>query len=193
MFDFAKEEVLYTSVMSNTTCGTATSSVRLKDDQNFWNFVFSAFFAVLLFVSIYSFYQKYGGVPSVISVFDMVLISLAIFRITRLFVYDKITQFLRDFFMQEREVAGEGGLAYIERRPYKGGPLRTVSDLLACPWCTGMWASLFVVYFYYTIPFAWYIILILAIAGVGNILQLFANMIGWRAENLKQDSHAKEK
>lgn len=179
--------------MSNMTCGTATSNVRLKDDQNFWNLVFSALFAVLLSVSIYSFYQKYGGVPSFISLFDMSLISLAIFRITRLFVYDKITQFLRDFFMQEREVTGADGLIYMERRPYRGGPLRTVSDLLSCPWCTGMWASLFVVYFYYTVPFAWYVILVLAIAGVGNILQLIANMIGWRAENLKLDANAKDK
>jgi hypothetical protein len=117
---------------------------------------------------------------------------LAIFRITRLFVYDKITQFFRDLFMQARTIQGADGLAYIERRPYKGGPLRTVSDLLSCPWCTGMWASLFVVYFYYTLPFAWYVILMLAIAGVGNLLQLIANMIGWRAENLKLKVHEKE-
>ena len=179
--------------MSNSTCGTATSNVRLKDDQNYWNLVFSVIFAFLLVLSIWSFYHKYGGVPAVISPFDMILISLAIFRITRLFVYDKITQFFRDYFMNSREIAGADGLAYIERRPYRGGPLRTISDLLSCPWCIGMWASLFVVYFYYTLPFAWYVILILAIAGVGNLLQLIANAIGWRAENLKLDAHAKEK
>ncbi len=179
--------------MSNMSCGTAAPTRRLKDDQNTWNFVFSVLFAVLLFVSVWSFYQKYGGAPAYISLFDMVLISLAIFRITRLFVYDKITQFLRDLFMQGRSVVGEDGQTYIERRPYRGGPLRTISDLLACPWCTGMWASLFVVYFYYTLPFAWYVILMLAIAGVGNLMQLVANMIGWRAENLKIDAHEKDK
>jgi hypothetical protein len=179
--------------MSNTTCGTATSSVRLKDDQNFWNFVFSVIFAVLLALSVGSFYAAYGGTPAFISVFDMILVSLAIFRITRLFVYDKILQFLRDTFMQAREFTGDDGRVYVERRPYSRGPLRTISDLLACPWCTAMWASLVVVYGYYMLPYAWYIILMLAIAGVASLVQLFANMLGWRAENLKLDAHAKEK
>lgn len=179
--------------MSNTTCGTATTHVRLKDDQNGWNLIFSILFAVLLFLSVWSFYHTYGGTPAVISIFDMVLISFAIFRITRLFVYDRITQFLRDHFMKKEDLQGDDGRTYVRLTPYRGGPLRTISDLLSCPWCTGMWASLVVVYCYYMLPFAWYIILVLAIAGVGNILQMLANMIGWRAENLKQDSVSKEK
>lgn len=177
--------------MSNSTCGVAAPNTRLKDDQNFWNFVFSALFAVLLFFSVSSFYARFGGVPSYISVFDVILVSLAIFRITRLFVYDKILQFFRDLFMQAREVTGADGKIYVDRRPYSRGPLRTMSDLLACPWCTAMWASLFVVYFYYMLPFAWYIILMLAVAGVASLLQLFANSLGWKAENLKLDAQGK--
>ncbi len=178
--------------MSTHSCSVAESTVRLKDDQNIWNFVFSILFAVLLSLTVWYFYAKYGGTPMYISTFDLILIGLAIFRITRLFVYDKITQFLRDTLLRSREVVGSDGKVYIERVPYKGGPLRTISDLLACPWCTGMWASLFVVFFYFSLPFAWYVILILAVAGLGNFFQLIANMVGWRAENLKIDAGSKE-
>lgn len=173
---------------THSTCGVAQGSVRPKDDQHFWNFIFSLIFALLLTGSIWYLYKIYGGTPWAISLADFALISLAIFRITRLVVYDRITQFLRDMFLKSQELLGDDGILYIERTPYRGGPLRTISDLLSCPWCTGMWASLVVVFCYYTIPFAWYVLLVLAIAGVGNALQLIANMIGWRAENLKLDA-----
>lgn len=165
----------------------STSSIRPRDDQNFWNLIFSVLYAVLLALSIWYFYAQYRMVPRYMPIEDFFLVSLAIFRITRLFVYDKITQFLRDAFMRSRELIGEDGRVYIERVPYARGPLRTISDLLQCPWCTGMWAALVVVFFYYTTPWAWYPILLLAVSAVGNVIQLGANAIGWRAEGLKMD------
>jgi|GEM_PF-182550 len=164
----------------------------LKDDQHFWNLILTTLFGVLLLASVYYFYRVEGATPSTISLFDFLLLSLAVFRITRLIVYDKITRFIRDFLLASREFVGADGLVYIERRPRKKGPLRTISDLINCPWCTGMWVTLFVVFFYYTSPHAWYIIVLFAIAGAGNGLMLVANVIGWRAENLKIDAVEKE-
>lgn len=168
-----------------------TTTIRLKDDQNLWNLLFSVLFAVLLGLSLWYFYASYRVIPRYMPLADFLLISLAIFRITRLVVYDKITQFLRDAFMRSRELLGDDGNVYIERAPYAGGPMRTISDLLQCPWCTGMWATVVVVFAYYAFPFAWYLILVLAVAAVGNVMQLTANAIGWRAENLKLDATAK--
>lgn len=167
------------------------NTIRPKDDQNFWNLIFSALFAVLLGLSLWYFYSAYRVIPRYIPLADFALISLAIFRITRLVVYDKITQFLRDSFLRSRELLGDDGRVYIERSAYPGGPLRTISDLLQCPWCTGMWATLVVVFAYYAFAFSWYLILVLAIAAVGNVMQLIANAIGWRAESLKLDVSAK--
>lgn len=162
-------------------------TIRLKDDQNAWNLAFSVLYAVLLALSLWYFYATYRVVPRYIEVWDFFLIALAIFRITRLVVYDKITQFLRDAFLRSRQLLGEDGRVYIERSPYPGGPMRTMSDLLACPWCTGMWAALVVVFCYFAFPWAWYPIVLLAVSAVGNVMQLIANAIGWRAEDLKLD------
>ena len=178
--------------MSTHTCGSAEGTVRPKDDQNFWNLAFSLLFAVMLALSVWYFKSKFGEVPRWMGIGDFLLIALAVYRTTRLVVYDKITQFLRDAVLHTREFVGQDGVTYVERTPYKSGPIRTISDLLACPWCTGMWATFFFVFFYYTVDFFWYFILVLALAGIGNFIQLLSNMVGWRAENLKIDAHGKE-
>jgi hypothetical protein len=41
-------------------------------------------------------------------------------------------------------------------------------------------------------PWAWFVIFFLALAGVGSFIQLAANAVGWKAENLKLDSQEKE-
>lgn len=115
-----------------------------------------------------------------IGVFDFFILVLASFRLTRLFVYDKITQFVRDFFQRTTLVDG-----VIVREKYGRGPLRTLSDLLDCPWCTGVWVALPVIFFYFYTPFAWYPLLLLAVTGFATFIQLSANAIGWTAENLK--------
>ncbi len=128
---------------------------------------------------------RLGRLPDSISLFDLALVSLAAFRLTRLFVYDKITQFVRDWFLVKRVEKADGELLII-RSPHRSGPLRTISELLGCPWCFGVWAALVVLFFYALTPLAWFPILLLAVAGVGSFLQILANMIGWRAERLKQ-------
>ena len=45
---------------------------------------------------------------------------------------------------------------------------------------------------YFIFPWAWSVIFFLAVAGVGSLMQLYANQIGWRAENLKLDAKEKE-
>jgi hypothetical protein len=67
------------------------------------------------------------------------------------------------------------------------GPRRTLADLLSCPWCFGMWAAGTVAFFYLLTPYAFFVVLMLAIGALGTLLQLLANMIGWKAEQLKYD------
>ncbi len=163
--------------------------IEEKTDQPFWNFFFSAFFAILLAFSIIYFCKIYGRVPwGRVPPLDMLLMALAVFRITRLFVYDRITQFLRDMFLRTRVIKDEHGRVVVERSLYKTGPLRTIHDLLGCPWCVGVWASLAVVFSYFVFSFAWYVIFFLAIAALGSFLQILANMVGWRAEVLKNEA-----
>ena len=126
-----------------------------------------------------------GVAPTSIPLFDLLLIILAAFRLTRLFVYDKITRFLRDALYHAKEVYTEEGVTYFGTKERTTGPLRTAYDLLTCPWCFSVWASVILVFFYFLSPLAWLPILILAISGVASLVQLIANMIGWAAENGK--------
>jgi hypothetical protein len=87
-----------------------------------------------------------GSLPTSISLFDLVLIILATFRLTRLFVYDKITRFLRDLFFHANEMYTEEGVTYFSKKERMHGPLRTVYELLTCPWCFSVWAGTVVVF-----------------------------------------------
>ena len=164
-----------------------------KDDQDFWNFVYSLFFILVSSLLILIVYLVRGNLPTSIPIFDFILIILAAFRITRLFVYDKITRFVRDFFTVSEEKYTEEGVTYFEKKEPMQGPKRTAYDLLTCPWCFSVWASVVLVFFYFVTPISWIVICMLAISGVASFIQITANMVGWSAENGKlQASHYKK-
>jgi hypothetical protein len=149
-------------------------------DQYIWNLVFLTFFLLvaiggmnILAAHAYIGYGSFG-------VFDIALCSLAAFRLTRLFVYDAIMKFFREMFYNAEMMNGE----VVLYKPVRG-PRRTVADLVSCPWCFGMWSAAFVVFFYLLTPWAYVPIVFLAVAGVGSFIQILANMIGWKAEELK--------
>lgn len=145
-----------------------------QDDQHKWNAIYSLFFIVLTFVLVSLVWLVDDRFPKEVSVFDFIILSLAVFRLIRLFVYDKITLFLRDYFASATH-----------------GPKKTASELLNCPWCFGVWLALMTVFFYYVLPMAWVVILVLAISGVATFLQIIMNSIGWRAELNKIEAQNK--
>lgn len=165
-------------------CGYMHTRIEEKNDQHLWNFFFSALFAVILTLSVL-YLARHEVLPASIPLLDAVLIALAVFRITRLLVYDRITLFLRDSFLRSRVIKDDAGNTLVERVSYKTGPFRTIHDLFDCPWCVGVWVSLAVVFSYFVFSFAWYVIFFLAVAGLGSLLQLAGSLIGWKAENLK--------
>jgi hypothetical protein len=161
-----------------------------KDDQNFWNILYSIFFIVVACVMIRSLYVTNGHLPTSIPLFDLGLIVLATFRLTRLFVYDKITRFLRDMFQHAEEEYTQEGVTYFRKVERTNGPFRTAYELLICPWCFSIWAALFVTYAYFArTQLFWLPILILAISGVATAIQILVNMIGWTAENKKLEAN----
>jgi hypothetical protein len=150
-------------------------------DQYVWNVIFLVFFLVLVWISL-GFLQRFGyrSVYSVTTA-DLLLITLATFRVIRLVVYDKIFAFFREQFFDANPVAG--GEIVLTKPPY--GPRRTLADLVSCPWCFGMWAAAMVTFFYFLTPYTFYLVLFLAISAVATFLQLCANFVGWRAEEAK--------
>ncbi len=137
--------------------------------NHFWNIILSFFFAILLFGGIW-FLSTLGAFYRTIGLGDILLLSLAVWRLTRLFTYDSITKFIRDWFVGARPETFRG----------------TLHTLLTCPWCTGLWFGATVVFFYFLTPYAWPIVLVLAIAALGSFFQVLSNYVGWSAEYKKR-------
>ncbi|MCC3355655.1 DUF1360 domain-containing protein [Bacillus sp. REN16] len=107
-----------------------------------------------------------------LTVFEFILLGLASFRLTRLLVFDKITEFIRRPFheMIEEELPDGTVEEYIQ---LKGTGLRRwIGELLSCYWCTGIWATgfLYLLYVFYT-PLSEPLIVIFAIAGLAAIIE----------------------
>ena len=151
-------------------------------DQYFWNLIFIIFYLVLFVLMGIILSTEARMAYDAITTFDMVLISLASFRLTRLFVYDGMTKFFREQFYDANVVRNKVVLV----KPVTG-PRRTLADLMSCPWCFGIWATTLVIFFYLLTPLAYFPVLILAISAVASYLQLLANALGWKAEQLKKE------
>lgn len=152
-------------------------------DQYFWNFVFSAFFLILVIMGAIILETESRIPLAELSLVDYTLITLASWRLTRLFVFDIITKFFREQFWDVKKI----GRGYHLEKP-KAGPRRTLADLLDCPWCFGVWATATVIFFYLITPYAVFPVVLLAISGVATFLQLLSNLVGHKAEQLKRQN-----
>jgi hypothetical protein len=138
---------------------------------HFWHTFLSLFFAILVVMGI-AWLNATGRLASFVPLTDFFLMALAIFRLIHLFTYDNITAFIREWFVgyDGRTLAGSLG------------------TLINCPWCTGLWFSFVIVFLYFATPFAWYIILILALSALASFFQLLSNLIGRSAELKKREA-----
>lgn len=152
-------------------------------DQYFWNFVFGAFFLVLVVMGAIILDTESRIAPSELSWVDIVLLSLATFRLVRLFVYDTMTKWFREQFWDAKKMRGEMLLV----KPATG-PRRTLADMLSNPWAFGLWAGSLVTFFYLWSTAAYFPVLLLAVAGVGSIFQVLASTLGWQSEKAKLDA-----
>lgn len=149
-------------------------------DQYFWNFVFSVFFTILLIMGVIILDTESRIPFSELELVDYVLIALASWRVTRLFVYDSITKFVREQFWDVKKVGKQLRL----EKP-KTGIRRSLADLFDCPWCFSVWSTAAIAFFYLITPYSEFPIIILALSGVATLLQIISNLIGHQAEHLK--------
>lgn len=152
-------------------------------DQYFWNFVFTVFFLILIVMGAIILETESRVRFAELSTMDFVLMTLATWRLTRLMIYDTVTKFVREQFWDVVKV-GKGFA--LEKPPT--GPRRTVADLLSCPWCFGVWAAALVIFLYLITPYAVYPILLLAVSAVASFLQILSNLVGHKAEYLKNQN-----
>ncbi len=106
------------------------------------------------------------------TVLQFFILCLAVFRLTHLLVFDKITEFIRSPFFDEIVEVNEIGEEEVYLVPKKGGIKGFFGELLSCYWCSGIWASIILYIGYIFIPFIFGpIITILAIAGVAALFE----------------------
>ncbi|WP_249315295.1 DUF1360 domain-containing protein [Bacillus sp. FJAT-49711] len=115
---------------------------------------------------------RLGAMEMDITWLKFLLMSLAIFRITRLIVFDQITAFIRAPFLMEYEETNILGQKETYLLAREGGLRGWIGKLISCYWCTGIWVALgtFILYMYFPIimdP----IILIFALAGMAAFIE----------------------
>lgn len=152
-------------------------------DQYLWNFVFTVFFLVMVTMAAIILDTKARIPLSELSLTDYVLITLASWRMTRLFVYDAISKFVREQFYDVVKV----GDSFALEKP-KTGPRRTLADLFGCPWCFGIWATAMTTFLYLLSDWLVYPVIFLALSAVATFLQLLSNLVGHKAEQLKNQN-----
>lgn len=111
--------------------------------------------------------------------FEFFLLAFASFRLTRLIVFDKITEFLRRPFHETVvETLPDGTVE--EYIVIKGkGLQKWIGELLSCHWCTGVWSAIFLYTLYhFKRELAEPLILILAIAGVAAVVETVVGKVG---------------
>ncbi|MFZ0370516.1 MAG: DUF1360 domain-containing protein [Halobacillus sp.] len=95
---------------------------------------------------------------------ELLLLGLASFRLTRLIVDDFIMEWLRKPFFHTKVVEVKSG----EKEEWEI-PNGWIGEGLSCQWCVGVWSALINFLLYYYIPFGYFLVLILAIAGLQSI------------------------
>jgi hypothetical protein len=140
-----------------------------------WNF-WSAFAFFALVVGMGYLLDKKGVDIKEIRFREVILIILASYRMTRIIVFEKIFKYLRDV-LKSRENS------YL---------LGTLSSIITCPWCAGVWVTLVIIVFYFLVPYGDLLVYVLALAGIASMVILFSNLLHMWTEG-KQRIHKKNK
>ena len=149
--------------------------MRNERKHQAWNF-WSAFFFFGMVVLVGYLLEKKGIDIEDITIKEAIVIILASYRMTRILVFEKIFKYFRDV-LKKRESL------YL---------IGTLSSIITCPWCAGVWVTLTIVVFYYLVPYGVVLTYVLALAGIASIVILYSNMMHMKTEH-KQRIHQKQK
>ena len=145
---------------------------RKHQAWNFWSaFVF--FGLVVLFGYLF---EKKGIKIEDITVKEAIVIILASYRMTRILVFEKIFKYFRDSLKRREDL-------YL---------IGTLSSIITCPWCAGVWVTLVIIIFYYLVPYGILLDYVLALSGLASLMILYSNMMQMRADR-KQRIHERHK
>ncbi|WP_036696755.1 DUF1360 domain-containing protein [Paenibacillus taiwanensis] len=102
---------------------------------------------------------------------QFVILAFASFRLTHLLVYDDISIPLRRHFIEPSAQRDEQGHISKVLEPRGTGIRRFIGLIMLCHWCTGIWSTLLLTALVLFVPGAWWLLIILAAAGVAAIIE----------------------
>jgi hypothetical protein len=140
----------------------------MQKEQRFWNVVALGAFVCLCALSVGLISQFAPNGFANFGFFDLTLLGLAAFRLVHLISYDKIFNVIRT------PLTDGGGRGVKEA---SRGWRRLASEFFNCIWCTGMWSGLFAVTIYCLGMWGRFAIMVLAVAGLGSLLQVISKTI----------------
>jgi Protein of unknown function (DUF1360) len=141
-------------------------------DQYFWNFVFLAFFGFLVAMATIILETESRIPLADLGLFEVGLITLASWRLTRFFAEDLTTKFIREQFYEVKETAR----ALTLEKPLTG-PRRTVLDIINSPWSLGLGMTALVLFLYLLSPYFVYPLIIAAVAAIVALLSRAAQYL----------------
>ncbi len=103
--------------------------------------------------------------------FNLTIIILAIFRLTKMFVSDSILQWFRDLFLVVKTEKIDDKIKITRKLP-NNGLRREIALLLDCPWCLTLWLSLITFYIWFSCEQSRFIFFILSLSGITSIIYL---------------------
>lgn len=133
--------------------------------EKVFNFVSIFVFLIFLSGSIYLF-QHIGFNIERISILDLVIITLATFRVIRMLMYEKVFGIIR------YHINSRGEKMFF----------KSLGNIVKCPWCIGVWAALFIFDLHYLIPYGLYLSYILAISGVASVMVVAVNNLNYKSD-----------
>ena len=143
----------------------------VEQEQHFWEGIAVLAYAALCALSVWL-VARYGTIdPASLTFLDLALLGLAAFRAIHLITYDKIFGTVRAAFMDR-----DGARLKTAERGWR----RLVCQFIQCIWCTGMWSALIVVTIYFLGTWGRYAVIVLAVAGLGSLLQLVSKALAAR-------------
>lgn len=154
---------------------------KLNQWVKIWNILASVFF-VFFSLFLYGLFLTLRPADFGVNMYDLFILALANFRLIRLFIYDNMTLFIREFFMDLEVKYGKYNFVK-SKNSFK----LTMYKLMTCPWCFGVWSAFVSAFFYFTFPAFKFVFIILAISAVASFLMLLTNLIGWYAEGKKKE------
>lgn len=101
---------------------------------------------------------------------ELTILILASFRVTRLLVYDTITEWLRRPFHETIEETNNNGEVDIYIKVKGTGLQAFIGELLTCHWCIGFWVSTVVLLAFVYLPWSIPLLILFAISGGAALL-----------------------